>query len=198
MEVQRFMTAGWAAAIQTVLFPAAIIIGIVQTAAGLRSFPLRVPIFGLGDALVIIFAAIAIYTLIMFRKLLNEIHNYKGLDTLITVSICWIPIYYIGGMFTGGLAFWSGVDLGYLAVGAGFGIVMTMFIGVVDIFIAVRLFKLKERNNELLTIFAILTMIMGICEVSVIFSLVAAFIYPLSTVVLSLLFFEVRKRAEFV
>ena len=198
MNEQKYFGAGWAAVAQAILFPAAIVTGIVQAAVGLKEFPHSISVFGISDILMVLFTGCAVYTMVMFRRMLNEIYNYKGLDTMITVSIWWAVIYYIGGLFTGGLAFWNGVDLGYLAVGTGLSIIMVMFIGVVDIIIAVRLFRLTERKNDMLLFFGVLTLIMGICEISVVFSFINLIIYPISAIILALLFFEVRRQAEFV
>jgi len=71
-------------------------------------------------------------------------------------------------------------------------------IGIVDILIAVKLFKIKENLGEYVRVFAYITIVAGICEVSVIFSPLSLLLIPVNGVVLALIFFKDKFTVEFV
>jgi len=82
MKESDYTVAGWLAIVQTVLFPLSIGLGIVEAgiANGLMGY--NKPFIGPADIMMVIFTAIAIYTLLMFRKLLHEHYNYHDLICL--------------------------------------------------------------------------------------------------------------------
>jgi hypothetical protein len=71
-------------------------------------------------------------------------------------------------------------------------------IGIVDIMIAMRLLRIKDALNDLLKAFAYITLIAGICEVSVIMSPLSLLLVPVNFVILGMIFLKEKEEVEFV
>jgi len=200
MEENNYRLAGWLAIVQAVLFPVAIFLAIVEQVVAAEAFDIRRPFVGPTDLLMIVFTLIAIYTLLMFRRLLHERYEYHDLDLLILVSIWWAIVFQVVGLGLGVLLsmLWP-VDRVFFAI--VYLIFMTaamVTIGVVDILIAVKLLRVKENFSEYVRGLAYVTMAAGICEVTVLLSPLALVLVPVSAIVLALIFFRDQQAVEFV
>lgn len=200
MEENKYKLAGWLAIAQAVMFPIAIVIGIVEAVVAGGLMGVRRPFIGPSDLLMVIFTAVAVYTLLMFRKLLHERYNYHELDLLIIISIWWAIVFQVIGLGLNVLAmiFWP---VNTILIAVVFLVFMTaamVTIGIVDIMIASKLLQIKESLGEYVRGFAYVTMIAGICEVSVLFALFSLILIPVSAAILALIFFRDRQEVEFV
>ncbi len=200
MEESKYSFAGWLAIAQAVMFPVAIVIGIVEAAVAGGLMDVHRPFLGPSDLLMVVFTAISIYTLLMFRKLLHERYNYHELDFLIIISIWWAIVFQVVGLGLNVLAmiFWPVKTIVMAVTLLVFMTAAMVTIGIVDIMIASRLLRIKETLGEYVRGFAYVTMIAGICEVSVLFSLFSLILIPVSAVILALIFFRDRQEVEFV
>ncbi|MCP4631785.1 MAG: hypothetical protein GY855_02585 [candidate division Zixibacteria bacterium] len=201
MSSSRYTLAGWLAISQAIIFPLAFVISIAQTAIGVSAFGFQGPMLGPSDILFLIFTGISIYTLLMFRNLLNERFNYHGINTLIIISI------WLGVLFQFGLIGLKGFHITLAPLSdTAFTIVNIVFIsigmivaGIVDIFIAVKLLKIRESLSNLIKVFAYITMITGICELTVILSpLVLGILMPVIYILLGIIFLQEKEEVEFV
>ncbi len=200
MEENKYRLAGWLAVVQAILFPVGVVAGIVEAVVAGELFNVRRPFIGPSDFLMIVFTAIGIYTLLMFRRLLHERYDYHDLDLLIIISIWWIIVFQVISL---GLNFLMMVywPISPVILALTFLVFMTaamVTIGIVDIMIAVKLLQLKETFSEYVRAFAYVTMVAGVCEVSVIFSPVSLILIPVSAGVLALIFFRDRQEVDFV
>jgi hypothetical protein len=200
MEESNYRLAGWLAIVQAVMFPVALVIGIIEAVVAGGAFGVRRPFIGPSDLLMIVFTAVAVYTLLMFRKLLHERYQYHDLDLLILISVWWAIVFQVVGLGLNVLAmiFWP-VDKIVMAV--TFLVFFTgamVTIGIVDILIAVKLLKIKETVSEYVRGFAYVTMAAGICEVTVLFSPFSLVLVPVTAVILALIFFRDQHVTEFV
>jgi hypothetical protein len=200
MDESKYRLAGWLAVVQAVLFPVSIVIGIIEAGLAAGLFNIKRPFFGPSDMLMIIFTAIAIYTLIMFRKLLHERYQYHDLDLLIIISIWWaIAFQVIGlGIQTILMIYWPIDKILLTIVYLVFFTGAMVTVGIVDILIAIKLLKEKENFSEFIRGFAYITMAAGICEVTVLLSPLALVLIPVSAIILALIFFRDRQEVEFV
>jgi len=200
MPENRYSLAGGLAIAQAVLFPLAFGISIVQGIIGKAAFRYHGPVIGPSDLLFIIFTGIGVYVLLMFRKLLNERYNYHGIDTLIIISIWWSILFQISSLGLKAYAILLGLEprLSVALVYLAYITVAMLTIGVVDILIAVRLLKIKDKLNDLLRAFAYITMIAGILEASVVLSPLALILIPVTCVILGMIFLREKEEAEFV
>ena len=195
-----YQAAGWLVIIAAALFPLAFIIKIVEKAIGIRGFSHIDPQIGASDFIIIAVTAFLVYALIMFRKLLNERYNYHGIDVLITLSILCNILFITGSLVLRGLYAvmwrWPEVELA-VAYFAFMAISMVIF-GIVDIFIGIRLLKIQGNPNVLLKIFAVVSLIAGLCELTVLLTPIALFLAPVSFVVLGLVLLKEDEGLEFV
>jgi len=200
MEENKYKLAGWLAVVQAVLFPVAIVIGIIEVVAAAELFNIRRPFVGPADLLMIIFTAIAIYTILMFRKLLHERYQYHDLDLLILLSIWWAIVFQVVGLGLSLLTgiFWPVDKVLFAIIYLVFMTGAMVTIGIVDILIAVKLLKVKENFSEYIRGFAYVTMVAGICEVTVLLTPLALILVPVSAVILALIFFRDQQEVEFV
>ena len=200
MEENKYKLAGWLAVVQAVLFPVAIVIGIIEVVAAAELFDIRRPFVGPADLLMIIFTAIAIYTILMFRKLLHERYQYHDLDLLILISIWWAIVFQVVGLGLNLLTgiFWPVDKVLFAIIYLVFMTGAMVTIGIVDILIAVKLLKVKENFSEYIRGFAYVTMVAGICEVTVLLTPLALILIPVAAVILALIFFRDQQEVEFV
>jgi len=135
----------------------------------------------------------------MFRRFLNERHNYHGVDTLILLAICWGIVFQISSL---ALRIWvitiwpvseTALNIVYLT----FFAVSMIVAGIIDILIAVKLLQIRQSVNELVRAFTYITLASGLAEVSVVLAPIALFLVPVSCVILGLIFFK-KEEVEFV
>ena len=196
MNENRYSLAGWLAVAQAVLFPLAFGLAVVQTALGMNSNPFyHAGEFGPIDALFLVFTAFGAYTLFMFRRLLNQRYHFHHIDTLIIISIFWSIFLQISSPFIHTFGFSIGQQSGTIVGTTVFALLM-ITIGIVNILIALKLLKAKDKLSDLIRSFAIITLIAGIAEVSVLFSPVAIVIVPIWCFLLGMIFLRENKHVE--
>jgi len=200
MEENEYKLAGWLAVVQAVLFPVAIVIAIIEAVAAAELFGIRRPFVGPADLLMIGFTAIAIYTLLMFRRLLHERYDYHDLDLLILLSIWWAIVFQVIGLGLGVIItfMWPVDKILFAIVYAVFFTGAMVSIGIVDILIAVKLLKDENSFSEYIRGFAYVTMAAGICEVTVLLSPLSIILIPVTAIILALIFFRDKREVEFV
>lgn len=195
-----FTLAGVMAIAQTILFPAAFIVGIILSPHAFLGRGHGIDPFNFSDVLFLANTGIGVYVMLMFRKLLNQRHDYSGIDILIYMSIIWLVVFQVGMLLVQGY-FLSNewLDERIYAVVQGFFVAFFfVFIGVVDILIGVRLLKARDQLNDILVVFAYVNLVAGICECTVILSFLALFIIPVNTAVLAAVFLRKRDDLKFV
>lgn len=200
MEENKYKLAGWLAVVQAVLFPVSIVIAVIEAVAAAELFGIRRPFVGPADLLMVLFTVIAIYTLLMFRRLLHERYQYHDLDLLILISIWWAIVFQVVGLGLGVLTtiLWPVDKVLFAVIYLVFLTGAMVTIGIVDILIAVKLLKVKENFSEYIRGFAYVTVASGICEVTVLLSPFALVLIPVSAIVLALVFFRDQQEVEFV
>ena len=201
MDENRFTLAGWLAIAQAIIFPVAIITGVVQGIISIKAFGYRGPTFGPSTIMMIIFTIFSVYTLSKFREFLNEHYNFRKIDLLITFAIWWNIIFQLLSLTLNGLIFvmWPISPKLMTIIELSFFSIAMITTGIIDIFIGINLLRIKEIMSNLLTTFAYMILIGGICELSVILAFpVALLLVPASCVVLGLIFLKEKEQVEFV
>lgn len=200
LDENRFTLPGWIAVVQAIIFPVAIALGFIEGVIGKEAFDYRGPILGPSDFLTVIFSAMSVYTLTMFRKLLKEHYDFHKIDTLLIISIWWVILFQVFSLALGILYvvldpvsdLVTGIVLGTFA-----GIAM-ITIGVIDILIGIWMLREKEQFSDLIKGFAYVTLIAGICEVSLLLVPIAMLLVPVSLVLMGLVFLRDKKEIQFV
>jgi len=200
MSNNRYALAGWVAIAQTIIIPTAFVIGILQGVIGARAFGYTGPSVGPSDLLMILFTAGEVYTLIMFRKLINERFSFHDVDTMITLAIWWGILFQSCSLLMKLLIVVSWPVEGLLMV-LGYVAFMTVFLvsaGIINIIIGIRLLKIKESMSDLLLAYTYFILVAGIIQVSVIFSPLVLLMLPISSILLAMIFFKSEEQVEFV
>ena len=199
MDENKYSLAGWLAITQAVIFPLAFVISIAQGLIGASVFGYRGPMFGPSDLLFITFTGIAVYTLTMFRKLLNERYNYHDVDLLILLAICWGIVYQISQLaLRAWLVFiWPVSSTALSIVYLVFFATTMITAGIIDILIAVKLLQIRQKLNEMIRAFTYITLVSGLAEVSVVLAPLALLLLPVSCVILGMIFLR-KEEVEFV
>jgi len=199
MEQKKYQLAGWLSMVAAVIFPFAYLTGILLGVISLTRFHRQVPSFNISDLMMIVFTVIFVYVMLAFKKMLNERYNFHGIDALIVLSIIWSIVYQIVSInMSTTILIISPSDIFYTILIIVFLAFFMITIGIIDLFIAIRLLKIKESLSDLLKVFAYLSLIAGICELTVILSPVLLVLLPIYLVVMGMIFFKEDEGVEFV
>ena len=200
MSENRYWLAGWMAIIHAVLLPLAIGLGIFEELIGRGSFRAHAPRFGVSDIISFIAVVLIVYVLIIFKKLLNERYNYHGVDLQIMLSIWWVIIFTVGNLIiqTVFSLMWPVREEILVFTFVPYFILAMVSIGIVDIIMAVKLLRVKEKLNDLIVAFAYITLMAGLMEVTVVLSPLSLVIVPVSSVVIGMILLREKEEVEFV
>lgn len=201
MKESKYIKAGWIAIVSAVIFPFIFILGFAESIVKFKVFNFGGPHLGPSDAVGVLHAVMCIFVFIMLRRFLNERLEFHGIDTLITISIWWLISFQFLGIVLKGilLLLWPVPEAIYAISFGSLLVVLLIFIGVVDILIGVQLIRIKGSLSGLLLAYTYITLIGGICEVSLIFAGFALLLLPVANVILGVLFIKEKEQVvEFV
>ncbi len=200
-EGRPYALAGWLAIAMAVLFPLGFLLGFIQEIiAGRMAGGRAMPTFGAADIIFLANTITSVYVYLRLRKLLNERYMYPGINTLITLSIAWIILIQVDSLAIKLLmmALWPMKDLTAVLIQAPVMVFNLLSIGVIDLFIGLRLLGQKEKLGERFTAFAYITLIAATCELTLILTPIALILVPVSSVILGMIFLREKEEAEFV
>ncbi len=140
----------------------------------------------------ILFCALGVSILFIFRNLLNVQHQFHAADHLIVILV-WIHLLYtVSGLFKTIMPETEAAEWASKII----GMALLYIMGIVNIVFGIRLLKIK--NTGLLKYFAYATIVSGVCIVSILlapFGLLAA---VAAYILQSLIFLQAAEEAEFV
>ncbi|PCI78632.1 MAG: hypothetical protein COB20_06410 [SAR86 cluster bacterium] len=145
-----------------------------------------------------------IYQLLGLRRILSEQLNYSGIDIPILISVSVTVVFFFGLSFSQvTLVLLEGDSLAaYEEIAATIGVVVlvgsVILGGVAEILMGCLLLRDSSTMPPLVRIFAIITLIMGIFDLTVIFSFISLFIYPVAMLVLAAYFLSKPETIEVV
>ncbi len=197
---RRYAMAGWMSIVGAVLFSISFVVGILQAVIAGKAFGYHGPVIGPSDVLGLMFSAIAVYALVMFRRLLNERFAFRGIDGLIALSIIWTITFQIGllGLKMLTVILGVGEELWVGILNLAIVALFMLTIGIIDILMGVKLLQSKQELNELITVFAYISLASGILEASVLLSPLAVIFVPISFILVGLILLKGNERPEFV
>jgi hypothetical protein len=199
-ETQPYTRAGWLAIIGAILFPVGFGVAVFTAVISAKAFSYQGPIIGPADFIFWIQIACVVYALYMFRRYLNERYEYREINTLIMASILWSIVFTVIGFVLKLMMIVLGIEnepAGTVLM-LGFMAVAMITIGVIDIMIATRLLRDKARFTDMIGVFAYVTMVAGICEVSLILLPLSLLLVPVTCVILGIILLRANEEAEFV
>ena len=132
--------------------------------------------------------AISIYLYAYLKKILHDQLNFKKVDVLLTLIIINSAIFY-SGIFA----------LDWTTTGVHiFGVICIVIFGILDIVIGILLLANNRDLPSYLVILAVISLLLGLFEVSVIFSIASIVIYPLYLMFLAVFFLRKPETVEVV
>jgi hypothetical protein len=200
MSDNRFLVAGWAAIAAAGLMPIAFIVAGVEEAAFELGVTNRSVGLGASDFLLLIFGGVMIFVLIELRRMLHERFSYRGLDVIIVLSIAWTVVNY-GGSFVLQSFFTLAAPPSSVSaevVTTVFWVVCIGVFGILDAILGIMLLVQGRRFGVPLLAFAAFSLVMGLCEVTVILSFFGLLLFPVTYIALGVAFLRPVERLEFV
>ena len=198
MTEKSYMVAGWLAIALAVFLPLLFAFGVAESMVGKHMIEIGDSDLGLEDLATVLLAAIIVFVLLMLRKLLNERYNYDKTNRIITATIIWYIVFTLGSfvlkLFDD--TTWPAPDMRSLTALIIFWIISMTSAGVIEIFLGLRLLQIKERKNELIKVFAYVTLIMGVLELTVVLSPLALILMPVWCVTAAMVFFREKDEEQ--
>lgn len=134
---------------------------------------------------------------ISIRRVLYEHYHFSRLNFVFASLVGVCVIFYVGTFAADGAAVFIGQDLASTVVA-----LLTFFaiiaFGILDILVGVMLLRNADTRSDLLRIFAIASLIMGIMEITIILSIVALVIFPITVALMAVYFLREPEAVEFV
>jgi len=156
------------------------------------------------DWLFVVVGCLSIYLYLSLRKILTEQLNYTGIDIPLLILVAVTVVFFFGLSISQGVLLLSAGDsvAAYEDIAEVVGVTVlvgTIIIsGVAEILIGCLLLRDSNQMPAPIKIFAIITLIMGIFDLTVIFSFISLFIYPVSMLVLATYFLSKPEMIEVV
>ena len=204
MQDYDYLWPGIAAALLAFLFPAYWLSEFLSGVDGLsQSVSYNIQTLSLGDAMFVVLAMLTIYVYLSLKRILNDQLNFKKVDVLIYLMIA-VNILFLTTVF---FDVWTAVasdqsfraaepTLVTLAIVIGVGSLIV--VGILDILLAIILLRSGTELPLIWRVFAVLTLVQGVFELSVIFHFVVVIVFPASLLVLATAFLRKPESVELV
>ena len=200
MSENRFLGAGWASIAAAGLMPTAFIVAGIESAAFELGVTHRLVGLGVADFLLLLLGAVGVYVLIELKRLLFERYSYRGLDIIIAVAIAWTVVNYAGSFLM--QLFFTFVAPGSIVSAeiatTVFWIVCIGVFGIIDSILGIMLLLQGRRFGIPLLVFAALSLMMGLCGVTVVLSFFSLLLFPIAYIALAVAFLRPHEQLEFV
>jgi hypothetical protein len=200
MSENRFLVSGWAAIAAAGLMPVAFIVAGFEEAAFDLGVTRRAAGLGVSDFLLLVFGAVTVYVLVELKRMLFERYSYRGLDVIIALAIAWTVVNYGGSFALQSIFSIIGMTSHVSAeiVTTVFWIVCIGVFGIIDAILGIMLLIQGRRFGMPLVVFAAFSVAMGLCELTVILSLLGLVLFPVAYIALGVAFLRPEERLEFV
>lgn len=158
----------------------------------------------LADWVFVLLYALMIYVYLSLKHILNDQNNFRGIDNLLAMLIGTCVIYVVGSIALELFAplindsFGETRNESILVLGTVLTVSCTVVWGVLDIIIGVVLLRNAQALPDLIRIFAIVNLIQGIFEVTIIFSFFAIVIFSIACLILAIHFLRKPEMIEVV
>jgi len=151
----------------------------------------------LSSFMFLLIGLLSIYIYSGLIRLLHDHYNYKKVDVILMILIFICTIFYFGTFLLETLSFWSGEDINGSIISLLWISCLIAF-GIMDILLAIVLLKDSEKLSSLIKGFAIVNLVLGIIEITVMFSFIAIFLFPVATALLAMIFLRKPETIEIV
>lgn len=153
--------------------------------------------FGISNFIFLFTGIISVYIYYSFKRILHDHHNYYQADVLLNIMIGLNIVFHVL-VFTLDFSISGSLSETALSLTLWLWIGGLIVFGIVDILIAVFLLRASKDLPGLITGFAIMNLIMGIFELSIVFSFAVIFLFPIVALILAVFFLRKPEQVEFV
>lgn len=156
------------------------------------------------DWMFVLVGGLGIYMYLSLRRILSDQLNYSGIDIPILIMVAVNVVFFFGLSFSQlALLLTAGDSISaYEDIATTIAVVVlvgsVILAGVAEILIGCLLLRDSSSMPPLVKIFAIITLIMGVFDLTVIFSFISLFIFPVSMLVLATYFLSKPEMIEVV
>ncbi|WP_251358657.1 hypothetical protein [Kangiella sp. TOML190] len=159
--------------------------------------------FGASDLAFLLIGVLSIIVYLGFKKILNDQLNFKALDVPLLIIIAISAVFYLG-FFLFAVVFSVGTydlfsDGSWLATFiVGFTFVCFILFGILDILIGAIILRHHKKLPSLLMVSAVVSIIQGVFEISLIFAEATLITFPMYLIVLAVYFLRPPETIEVV
>jgi hypothetical protein len=198
MTDKRYIAAGWLAIALAVFLPLLLALGFGQSFVGSHMMGVGEPELGIHTLVTVAIAAVIIFNLLTLKKLLKDRYSFMRADRIILIAVIWFVVFTIGSMLMMFFAdtTWPAPDEQSLYAIIAFFILSMTSAGVIYIFLGLRLLRIGEKQNQLMKVFAMVTLIMGILDLTVVLSPLTLVLTPVWCVTAAMVFLREKDEAH--
>ncbi|PCI66674.1 MAG: hypothetical protein COB38_10015 [Gammaproteobacteria bacterium] len=196
MKNNDYLLPGIAAIFVAVLFPVSWIYLLVFSSSSISDLQFGFHL-SISSFLFLLVGLTSIYVYYYFIKLLHDHHNFRRADFALWSIIAASSIFYIGSFLMDVVSLWLDVALPITISHWIFGATVIMF-GIIDILIGVTLLAGHEDLPAQYKMFAIINLIMGVFEVTLIMSPIVLILLPVVTILIAIIFLKKPEMIEIV
>lgn len=144
-----------------------------------------------SDLVYLMLGALEIYVYASLRKILHDHHNFRGLDVVLALLICNAVFFYIAQLgIDAGLHFYgdhlgSATTSSIIGIGSLASLSGIMLFGALGLLMSIVLLRGAIELPPLLRVFAYVTALSSLFQLTVVFWFAAVFLFPLSMLVLA-------------
>ncbi|GAA0208808.1 hypothetical protein GCM10009123_15330 [Kangiella japonica] len=148
--------------------------------------------------LFLLIGAISIYLYAYFKKILHDQLNFNAIDALLTLMIINSAIFFTG-VFIADVLSYYGLAQSWTTAGVHiFSVICMVIFGILDIVIGIVLLANNKQIPTYLVILAAISILLGLFEISVIFSIASIIIFPIYLLFLATVFLRKPETIEVV
>jgi hypothetical protein len=190
MSERSYSIAGWLSIALAVFLPLLFALGLAEAFVGKHMLGVGDASLGMKNLVTVVIAAVVIFVLVTLRKLLHRSYSFHKADRFLTAAVVWYMLFTVGSVLMIFFAdtSWPAPSESSLYAMLIFWIVAMVSAGIIELFLGLRLLQLKERMNEPMKVLAVVTLIMGALEITVVLSPLAFVIMPVWCVAAAMVF----------
>ncbi|MET0356642.1 MAG: hypothetical protein ABW044_07665 [Cellvibrio sp.] len=192
-----YLWPGFAAIALAIIFPIYWIY--VFTAAGFdfpEGYYENVLSFDISDWVYLFIGALEIYIYLSFKRILHDRLNFHGVDILLVLMIYNTILFHFSlfgidaYLFFGGEQTQENVQETLLKISWFVSIGCTIIYGLIGVLLGIMLLRHYNHLPEMLKIFAILTLVLNLFQLTFVFGFVVILLFPISLLILAVYFLQ--------
>lgn len=196
-----YLLPGIAAIFLAIIFPTVVVFELLNFGEGdWKGALIGISDWGFAEVMMIVIGLLCVFVVFNFKKILNEQLNFKSLDTPLLILIGISIVFHILLIIFEGFVSFAGQGanetMGSIVIGVTFACLIAF--GVIDIVIGIILLTKGNELPSTLKVLAVISIIQGIFELSVILFLLVILTFPIYTIILAIYFLRKPETIEVV